>query len=239
MVAAFTSESLAGFARNTQPILDGLVGGDQGAAALIAVADHAEEQARFLPVQRLKAHLVDDQQGDVEVLAPAQGLRREVSILLHRVEQLVEAEEGDGKAVLDGFDPQRDREMGFADPWRSADQSRLVLPDPGAGGQGLDSALLDGGLKGKVEVGERLAGRQPRQAQGGLDPPLFALRQLDGQELIDETMGRQVLLDRLAEQLGKTLTAILDRLLHHSHVLNIKGRSYRLRDLERAAERTE
>ena len=32
-------------------------------------------------------------------------------------------------------------------------------------------------------------------------------------------------------------TAILDRLLHRSHVLNIKGRSYRLRDLERAATR--
>jgi DNA replication protein DnaC len=29
-------------------------------------------------------------------------------------------------------------------------------------------------------------------------------------------------------------TAILDRLLHHSHVVNIKGRSYRLRDIERA-----
>jgi DNA replication protein DnaC len=29
-------------------------------------------------------------------------------------------------------------------------------------------------------------------------------------------------------------TAILDRLLHHAHVLNIKGRSYRLRDLESA-----
>lgn len=29
-------------------------------------------------------------------------------------------------------------------------------------------------------------------------------------------------------------TAILDRLLHHSHVLNIKGRSYRLRELEAA-----
>ena len=29
-------------------------------------------------------------------------------------------------------------------------------------------------------------------------------------------------------------TAILDRLLHRSHVLNIKGRSYRLRDLEQA-----
>jgi len=34
-------------------------------------------------------------------------------------------------------------------------------------------------------------------------------------------------------------TAILDRLLHRSHVLDIKGRSYRLRDLERVAtERT-
>ncbi|MBW2532863.1 MAG: IS21-like element helper ATPase IstB [Deltaproteobacteria bacterium] len=30
-------------------------------------------------------------------------------------------------------------------------------------------------------------------------------------------------------------TAILDRLLHRSHVLNISGRSYRLRELERAA----
>jgi len=30
-------------------------------------------------------------------------------------------------------------------------------------------------------------------------------------------------------------TALLDRLLHHCHVLNIKGRSYRLRDLERLA----
>ena len=27
-------------------------------------------------------------------------------------------------------------------------------------------------------------------------------------------------------------TALLDRLLHHCHVLNIKGRSYRLRHLE-------
>jgi len=29
-------------------------------------------------------------------------------------------------------------------------------------------------------------------------------------------------------------TAILDRLLHHSHVLNIRGESYRLREKKRA-----
>ena len=32
------------------------------------------------------------------------------------------------------------------------------------------------------------------------------------------------------------ITAILDRLLHRSQVLNISGRSYRLRDLEQAAK---
>jgi DNA replication protein DnaC len=31
-------------------------------------------------------------------------------------------------------------------------------------------------------------------------------------------------------------TAILDRLLHRAHVLNIKGRSYRLRDLKEALQ---
>ena len=34
---------------------------------------------------------------------------------------------------------------------------------------------------------------------------------------------------------GVLATAILDRLLHRCHVLNISGRSYRLRELERAA----
>ena len=36
--------------------------------------------------------------------------------------------------------------------------------------------------------------------------------------------------------LGDTVisTAILDRLLHHSHVVNIRGESYRLKDKRRA-----
>jgi DNA replication protein DnaC len=39
-----------------------------------------------------------------------------------------------------------------------------------------------------------------------------------------------------SEVLGDAViaTAILDRLLHHSHVLNIRGDSYRLRDKKRA-----
>ena len=34
------------------------------------------------------------------------------------------------------------------------------------------------------------------------------------------------------------VTAILDRLLHRAHVLNIRGRSYRLRDLEDALKQS-
>jgi DNA replication protein DnaC len=40
----------------------------------------------------------------------------------------------------------------------------------------------------------------------------------------------------MGDVLGDTViaTAILDRLFHHSHVLNIRGESYRLREKKRA-----
>ena len=62
--------------------------------------------------------------------------------------------------------------------------------------------------------------------------------------LANREMAQQVL-DAIRAEVrnGRTLdqvlaTAILDRLLHRCHVLNISGRSYRLRDLERAAAAT-
>ena len=51
--------------------------------------------------------------------------------------------------------------------------------------------------------------------------------------------------DSFCKRLGELLagdevlaTAILDRLLHRAHVLNIRGRSYRLRDLEDALKQS-
>ena len=52
--------------------------------------------------------------------------------------------------------------------------------------------------------------------------------------LVGHASGHWRLLGALALPAGIPLEAILDRLLHRSHVLNIKGRSYRLRDLEDA-----
>ena len=56
-----------------------------------------------------------------------------------------------------------------------------------------------------------------------------------------DVFGRLAGIAPLVETAGDEVlaTAILDRLLHRSHVLDIKGRSYRLRDLERVVtERT-
>ena len=48
---------------------------------------------------------------------------------------------------------------------------------------------------------------------------------------LDEIKGD---LENAATEYEVMATALLDRLLHRCHVINIKGRSYRLRDLERA-----
>ena len=53
-----------------RPVLHRLVRRDQHAAPLVAVAHQAEEEAGLLPRERLEAHLVDDQQRNLQVLLP-------------------------------------------------------------------------------------------------------------------------------------------------------------------------
>ena len=121
-----------------RPVLDALVGGDEDGASAVAVAHEPEEQARFGPGHGLEAHFVDDQQGDVEVLAPPEPGGRQLGIGTKRGEQLLEAVEGDREAVLDRLDAEGNRQMCLPDPWRALDEQRLPAPDPGAGGKGLD-----------------------------------------------------------------------------------------------------
>ena len=59
-------------------------------------------------------------------------------------------------------------------------------------------------------------------------PPLPARQHTDHHEQGDPRLAEELAGDELLA------TAILDRLLHNSHVLDIKGRSDRLRDLEQA-----
>ena len=78
----------------------------------------------------------------------------------------------------------------------------------------------------------------PSAGQGKEDASLFfrlvSLRYGRGSVLITTNKGIKDWPEILAGD-EVLATAILDRLLHRSHVLNIRGRSYRLRDLEQAA----
>ena len=64
--------------QHLRPFADALVGGDQGAAALVAMVDDLEQQVGLVPVQGLEAELVDDQQtgGHVTCAGAAADRRR-------------------------------------------------------------------------------------------------------------------------------------------------------------------
>jgi len=181
------------------PFADRLVGRDEDGAATVAVGDEPEEQAGLVAGHGLEAELVDDQQAGVEVLASAQSGRRQVGVGLERQLELVEAVELGGEAVFDGLHAQADGEMGLADAGRALDEHGLAGADVGAGGQRVDAGALHGGLEGEVEVGQREAGRQAGQPKRGAHATRFAALVLGVEHLVEEGVGRDGLLDGLAE----------------------------------------
>ena len=190
------------------PVLDALVGGDEDGASSVAVADEPEEQRGGLPVHGLEAHLVDDEQRHVEVLAPAQPGGRELGIALEGGDELLDAQEQHREAVLHSLDAQGDGQMCFPHTRGSLDEEGLAGAQPGAGGQGLDARALDGGLEGEVEVAERLAGGQAGELERGADAPLLAFGELVGQQAIQEGVRGQLLAVGLGQPLGQVLCGV-------------------------------
>ena len=86
--------------------------------------------------------------------------------------------------------------MGLADTGRALNQQGVALADPGTGAERLDAATLDRRLEGEVEVAQGVPTRKPGQAQGRLDPPLFTTVELDSEQLIEKSLGRDGVLDR-------------------------------------------
>src|SRR5262249_36433568 len=160
------------------PGVDASVGADEQAAAAVAVAHPAEEEAGVLPRHRLEAHLADDQQRDVDVLAPAHAGWGHTGVAAQFVDEFLEPEEGDAEAVLDGLYAEAHSQVRLADAGRPLDQHRRLLADVGTRRQELDLAALDARLKREVEVREGLALRQARQLQRGADAALLAIADL-------------------------------------------------------------
>jgi len=105
----------------------------------------------------------------------------------------------------------------FPTPGGPGEEQRGVLPDPLAGGQGLDLAPLDPRLEGPVEVGQRLARGQTGEPEAGLHAALLALGRFQLEELIEEPVSREVLLrgclDELRQTLGREVEAEIQQCL--------------------------
>src|SRR5262249_41533134 len=158
------------------------------------------EQARVLASHRLEADLVDDQQRDVHILAPAHACRRDGCVAAQLGEQLLEAKERDAEAILDRLHSEADREVCLAYARGAWEQHRGLLSDEGTGGKQFDLAWLDTGLEGEVEGRQRLALRQAGELERGAATPLLTLPELLLQHSIEEAVRRLVLLCRQAQQ---------------------------------------
>lgn len=87
------------------PVLDALVGGDGGGAASVSIADEPEKESGIGGIHGLESNLVDDEVGGIEVLFSPQLRGRDIGMLAHLVEEVLEPVEGDPEALLDSFDP--------------------------------------------------------------------------------------------------------------------------------------
>ena len=76
----------------------------------------------------------------------------ELGIPAQRGQQLLEPEESERKAVLDGPDSERHGQVCFPDARRPLNEQRLLSPKPRAGGQRLHARALDGGVGGELQL---------------------------------------------------------------------------------------
>jgi hypothetical protein len=76
------------------------------------------------------------------------------------LEQVLGADEVHAEALLDGAEAEGDREVGLPDARRAEEEDVGRLADEGQGGELLDLALVDRGLKPKVELIERALKRE-------------------------------------------------------------------------------
>ena len=190
------------------PFPDGLVGRDQHRASAVAIGDEAEEEAGLCPVHRFEAHFIDHEQRRREILSTSQPGRRQDRVGSQQVQQFIEAVVLHGEALLDGLDAEADGQVRFTDTRWPLDEHGFGVAYPGAGGERLDTAALDGGLERVVEVRQGLSRRQARQLQRGayaacLTPTEFGLEQL-----LEELMGGDRLFDGIAQQRIELLSSM-------------------------------
>ena len=126
------------------PVADALVGRDQDAAAAVAIAHQPEQQGG------LACRVIGSKPtSSITSRATLMYLRRRnragltCGVPLHRGQELLEPEETDGEAVLDGSDRERHRQVRLADAGWPLQQEVVALADPRTGSERVDLTAVD------------------------------------------------------------------------------------------------
>ena len=180
-------------AEDLAPGRERLVGGDDHAGAFVAAADEHEHQVGGLGVEWDVADLVDDQQRD-----RAASLSSSVSRRPWRWASASMRDPFGGGAECDavagqaGADAERDREVSLAGPGRAEQDDVLAAVKEVELAEVQHRVAAERGLKGEVELLERLASGESRGLDAGLAAVAVAavdlgLEQRGGEPLISST----------------------------------------------------
>ena len=153
------------------------------------------------PVEGHEAEFVDDQQGDAQVALVQTRERALVARLDQFADEVGGQDEGDPLAALDGFDPERDREMGLARADRSGDHDVLAALQVVAGGQLSELRPLDPTQRVPVELVHGLEVGEARAAQEPGDGAVAADQDLGFEQLEQELLVVPAVVRRLADEL--------------------------------------
>ena len=161
------------------PLAERLVGSDEHRAILVARADEFEQHAGFGLILPYIGDVVEDEEV-VLVEFPDGGFERQFAPSdLQPLDEVGGARVEDTEAVLDKRQADRGRQMALA-ATRIADEYQVgTLVEPAvAGDQRVDMGLGDHGDDVELEVGQRLARRQPGFRQMAFEAPSGALGDL-------------------------------------------------------------
>ena len=166
-------------AEHLGPFVEGQIGGDQGRAPLVSLAEHLEQELGAGLGQRHEAEFVDDQKlvGGELLLEPQQLLV--IAGLDEFVDQCGGGDEADREALLAGRQAETEGDVGLAGAAVAERDEVLAALDVLAAGQLQDQRLVERGDDLEVEAIEALDHGEARRLDAPLDHAALAVDELE------------------------------------------------------------
>lgn len=172
---------------NRPPVAVAFIAGQDNAATLVSRAHQLKEDCGSELVQRQVPHLINYQHLGCEVHSHAP-LQPPFPIgAAEIVDHIVRRDEVRAEAGLDGRLRKRHTQVRFAHAGRPQENQIAGIMDESQAPQFANLALINRGLKGEVELLERLHKRQVRQLQARPQIPTAARVNLAAEQFIENS----------------------------------------------------